>query len=41
MVIDKQGEYIGKMNQKIQNASKGINIIYTTMGGMVHDLQSI
>ena len=41
MVIDKQSESIGIMNQTILNASKGINIMPTTMGGMVQDLHNI
>ena len=40
-VIDKQGEAIGRLQKKNQNATKGINSISTTMGGMGQDLQKI
>ena len=39
-VIDEQGEAIGILHEKIQNATKDINIMSTTMGGMAQDLQN-
>ena len=39
-VIDKQGEAIRRLHKTIQNATKHINIMSTTMGGMTQDLQS-
>ena len=39
-VIDKQGEAIGRLHKTIQNATKDINIMSTTMGGMTQNLQS-
>ena len=39
-IIDKQGEAIERLQETILNSSKDISIMYTTMGGMVQDLQS-
>ena len=39
-VIDKQGEAIGRLHETIQNATKHINIMSTTIGGMVQDLDN-
>ena len=39
-VIDEQGEAIGRLHKKIQNATKDINIMSTTMSGMAQELQS-
>ena len=41
MVIDKQGEAIGRFHQTIHNVTKHINIMSTTMGGMVQDLYNM
>ena len=40
-MINKQGGAIGVLNQKIQNVTKGINIIFTTMDGMVQNFHSM
>ena len=40
-VIEEQGGEIGRFNQKSQNVTKHINIISTTMGGMVKDLHNM
>ena len=37
-VIDEQGEAIGILHETIQNATKDMNIMSTTMGGMAQDL---
>ena len=39
-VIDEQGEEIEKLHETIQNTTKHINIMSTTMGGMVQDLHN-
>ena len=41
MLIYKQGEATRKLHQTIQNASKGINIMSTAIGGMRQDLQNM
>ena len=40
-VIDEQGEAIGRLHETIQNATKHINIMSTTMGGMGQDLHNM
>ena len=40
-VIDKQGEAVGRLYQTIQNVTKRINIMSTSMGGMVQYLHII
>ena len=39
-VIDKQGEAVRRLNQKIQNYSKGINIMHTTRGYIEKELHN-
>ena len=39
-VIDDQSEAIGRLYETIHNATKHINIMSTTMCGMVQDLQN-
>ena len=39
-IIDEKGEAIMRLHQIIQNSTKGINIVSTTMGGMVQDLHN-
>ena len=39
-VIDEQGEAIGRLHKTIQNATKHIDIMSTTMGVMAQELQS-
>ena len=40
-VIDEQGESIGILHETIQNATKHVNIMSTTMGGMGQDLHNM
>ena len=40
-VFDNQGEAIGKLQKTIQNITKHINIMSTTMGGMGQDLHNM
>ena len=41
MVTDEHGGSIGRLNQTVQNSSKGINIISATMGDMGKDLHNL
>ena len=40
-VIEKQGDAIGRLKQKVNNDSKGINITPTTMGSMGQDFKNL
>ena len=40
-VIDEKGEVIGRFHQTIQNITKHINSMTTTMGGMGQDLHNM
>ena len=40
-VIDEQGEAIGRLHETIQNATKHMNIMSSTMGGMEKDFDNM